>query len=138
MSRFLIFVVGREPLSRERPRCVVERAREKYGISERHACRLALQRETVRKQMEMAVPWQQPPSEDDTPTADCPPIADIELTPLIETAASQHQAVHLGQIHLMQSSVMHRHMLITAEYRGEPMFVALANPRRDTRHFQLS
>ena len=35
--------------------------------------------------------WQQAPSEDETPDADCPPVADIELTPLIETAARQHQ-----------------------------------------------
>src|SRR5271169_6794318 len=58
---------------------------------EKQRASIALQRETARKQMEMAVRWQQPPSEDDTPAADCPPIADPELTSLIESAAQQHQ-----------------------------------------------
>jgi hypothetical protein len=50
-------------------------------------------------------------------------------------AAGQHQRVHPAQIDRMQSSVMHRKMRITVEYQIEPMFVALANPRSDTRHF---
>jgi soluble lytic murein transglycosylase-like protein len=54
---------------------------------EKQRASIALQRETVRKQMEMAVHAQ----EDETPAADCPPIADPELTPLIESAAKQHQ-----------------------------------------------
>jgi soluble lytic murein transglycosylase-like protein len=58
---------------------------------EKQRASIALQRETVRKQMEMAVRSQEPPSDDDTPAADCPPIADPELTPLIETAAKQYQ-----------------------------------------------
>ena len=56
---------------------------------EKQRASIALQRETVRKQMESV--RQQAPSEDETPAADCPPVADIELTPLIETAARQHQ-----------------------------------------------
>ena len=58
---------------------------------EKQRASIALQRETVRKQMASAVRLQEMPSEDETPAADCPPIADPELTPLIETAARQHQ-----------------------------------------------
>ena len=54
---------------------------------EKQRASIAIQRETVRKQMEMAVHAQ----EDETPAADCPPIADPELTPMIESAAKQHQ-----------------------------------------------
>jgi soluble lytic murein transglycosylase-like protein len=53
---------------------------------EKQRASIALQRETVRKQMEMAVRWQ----EDET-AADCPPTADQALSPLIESAAKQHQ-----------------------------------------------
>jgi soluble lytic murein transglycosylase-like protein len=58
---------------------------------EKQRASIALQRETVRKQMEMAVRSQEAPSDDETPAADCPPIADPELSPLIEIAAKQHQ-----------------------------------------------
>jgi soluble lytic murein transglycosylase-like protein len=58
---------------------------------EKQRASIALQRETVRKQMGSAVRLQQMPSEDETSAADCPPIADPELSPLIETAARQHQ-----------------------------------------------
>jgi soluble lytic murein transglycosylase-like protein len=58
---------------------------------EKQRASIALQRETVRKQMGLAVRLQQMPSEDETPAADCQPMADPELTPLIETAARQHQ-----------------------------------------------
>ena len=58
---------------------------------EKQRASIALQRETVRKQMETAVRWQKASSEDESPDADCPPIADPELTPLIDTAAMQHQ-----------------------------------------------
>jgi len=37
----------------------------------------------------------------------------------------------------MLSSIMHRQLRITAEHKRKPMFVALTNPRRDTRHFYL-
>ncbi len=58
---------------------------------EKQRASIALQRETVRKQMGSAVRLQEMPPEGETPEADCPPIADPELTPLIETAARQHQ-----------------------------------------------
>ena len=56
---------------------------------------IAIQREAVRKQSEMAVQWQarsqamSPGIE--APAADCDPVADVELTPLIDRAAQQHQ-----------------------------------------------
>jgi soluble lytic murein transglycosylase-like protein len=53
---------------------------------EKQRASIALQRETVRKQMELAVR-----SQEDETAADCPPIADPELTPMIESAAKQHQ-----------------------------------------------
>jgi soluble lytic murein transglycosylase-like protein len=58
---------------------------------EKQRASIALQRETVRKQMEMAVRRQEASSEDEAPAADCPSIADLELIPLIESAAKQHQ-----------------------------------------------
>ena len=48
---------------------------------------MAVQRESVRKQSEMAAQWQGALH----PAEDCDPIADPELTPLIQTAAKQHQ-----------------------------------------------
>jgi soluble lytic murein transglycosylase-like protein len=56
---------------------------------------IAQQREAVRKQGQMAVEWQahsQPmlPGKE-SPVSDCDPIADVELTPLIDRAAQQHQ-----------------------------------------------
>jgi soluble lytic murein transglycosylase-like protein len=58
---------------------------------EKQRASIALQRETVRKQMEMAVRSQEAPPGDDSPSSDCPPVADPELTPLIESAAKVHQ-----------------------------------------------
>jgi soluble lytic murein transglycosylase-like protein len=52
---------------------------------------MAIQRESVRKQSEMAVEWRSPPLSNDSPEPDCPAIADVELTPLIDRAAQQHQ-----------------------------------------------
>ena len=57
---------------------------------------MATQRESVRKQGEMAAQWMgtlqaaAPPGMGAAP-ADCDAIADVELTPLIESAAKQHQ-----------------------------------------------
>lgn len=56
----------------------------------------AVQREAVRKQFEMAEQWRaatppalDPPAAEAAPP-DCDPIAEIELTPMIETAAKGH------------------------------------------------
>ncbi len=60
---------------------------------EKQRAAIAIQREAVRKQSEMAAQWQGPlrPPEIDAPVPDCPPVADAEVTPLIETAAKQHR-----------------------------------------------
>ena len=59
---------------------------------EKQRAAIAIQREAVRKQSEMAAQWRvAPPPEIEPPAADCDPIADLELTPLIESAAKQHQ-----------------------------------------------
>jgi soluble lytic murein transglycosylase-like protein len=58
---------------------------------EKQRASIALQRETVRKQMGMAVRLQEEPSGEDSPSWDCPAIADPELTPMIENAARLHQ-----------------------------------------------
>jgi soluble lytic murein transglycosylase-like protein len=62
---------------------------------EKQRAAIAIQREAVRKQSEMAVQWhahsQAMPSGIEAPAADCDPIADVELTPLIDRAAQQHQ-----------------------------------------------
>jgi soluble lytic murein transglycosylase-like protein len=63
---------------------------------EKQRAAMAIQREAVRKQSEMAVEWRSgPPGFEppgfDPPEADCPPVADVELTPLIDHAAQQHQ-----------------------------------------------
>jgi soluble lytic murein transglycosylase-like protein len=48
---------------------------------------MAVQRESVRKQSEIAAQWQRALH----PADDCDPIADLELTPLIQSAAKQHR-----------------------------------------------
>ncbi|MCX6627722.1 MAG: lytic transglycosylase domain-containing protein [Candidatus Solibacter sp.] len=63
---------------------------------EKQRAAMAIQRESVRKQIEMAVQWhaQSPPMSPGIEApgdADCPPIGDVELTPLIDRAAQQHQ-----------------------------------------------
>lgn len=62
---------------------------------EKQRAAIAIQREAVRKQSEMAVQWhaqsQARPPEIEAPAWDCAPIADVELTPLIDRAAQQHQ-----------------------------------------------
>ena len=58
---------------------------------EKQRASITLQRETVRKQMGMAVRWQEEPPGEDSPSWDCPPVADPELAPLIESAAKLHQ-----------------------------------------------
>lgn len=52
----------------------------------------AVQREAVRKQAEMAMQWRafEPPAVEAAP-ADCSPIPEVELTPIIETAARTQQ-----------------------------------------------
>jgi soluble lytic murein transglycosylase-like protein len=57
---------------------------------------MAIQREAVRKQAAMAAAWRGALSSGalgsmDAPEADCDPMADSEISPLIETAAKQHQ-----------------------------------------------
>lgn len=52
---------------------------------------IAKQLEAVHQQREMVVPWQTPPSGMDSGSADCNPISDPELTPLITRAAQEHQ-----------------------------------------------
>jgi soluble lytic murein transglycosylase-like protein len=51
----------------------------------------AIQREAVRKQAEMAAQWRAPAiSATDAPEAECSPIADVELTRMIDAAAQTH------------------------------------------------
>jgi soluble lytic murein transglycosylase-like protein len=62
---------------------------------EKQRAAIATQREAARKQRDLAVPWMfsaplaTPGIE--TPDAECDPIAEGELTPLIDGAAQQHQ-----------------------------------------------
>jgi soluble lytic murein transglycosylase-like protein len=62
---------------------------------EKQRAAMAMQRESVRKQSEMAVQWlarpQEPIPEIEAPASDCDPIADLELAPLIDRAAKLHQ-----------------------------------------------
>ena len=59
---------------------------------EKQRAAIAIQRQAVRKQSEMAAQWRGPTlSETEAPTTDCDPIADPELSPLIDKAAKQHQ-----------------------------------------------
>jgi soluble lytic murein transglycosylase-like protein len=59
---------------------------------EKQRAAIAIQREAVRKQGEMAAQWRgTPPPEIETPAEDCDPVADPVLTPLIDSAAKQHQ-----------------------------------------------
>lgn len=59
---------------------------------EKQRAAIAIQRQAVRKQSEMAAQWRgAAPSETEAPEADCNPIADPELSPLIDKAAKQYQ-----------------------------------------------
>ena len=59
---------------------------------EKQRAAIAIQRQAVRKQSEMAAQGRgATPSETEAPAADCDPIADPELAPLIDRAAKQHQ-----------------------------------------------
>jgi soluble lytic murein transglycosylase-like protein len=62
---------------------------------EKQRAAMATQREAMRKQSEMAVQWQPRISGTisgiEDPAADCAPVADPQLTPLIESAAKLHQ-----------------------------------------------
>jgi soluble lytic murein transglycosylase-like protein len=59
---------------------------------EKQRAAMAIQRESVRKQSEMAAQWQGASSPAiEAPDSDCPPVADVELTLLIDRAAQQHQ-----------------------------------------------
>ena len=52
---------------------------------------IAIQRESVKKQADLAKEWRAPSlSEIAPPPADCDPIADVELTPMIDAAAQKH------------------------------------------------
>ena len=52
---------------------------------------IAIQREAVKKQADLAKEWRAPSlSEIAPPPADCDPIADVELTPMIDAAAQKH------------------------------------------------
>ena len=56
---------------------------------EKQRAAMLLQRESVRKQRGLAAEWRPPPRASDD--ADCEPIAEPELTPLIDGAAQSHQ-----------------------------------------------
>ena len=59
---------------------------------EKQRAAIAIQRQAVRKQSEMAAQWRGTTlSETEAPATDCDPIADPELSPLIDKAAKQHQ-----------------------------------------------
>jgi soluble lytic murein transglycosylase-like protein len=59
---------------------------------EKQRAAMAIQREAVRKQIEMATQWRGAAApEPDASPYDCDPIADPQLTPLIDSAAQQHQ-----------------------------------------------
>ena len=59
---------------------------------EKQRAAIAIQRQAVRKQSEMAAQWRgATSSEIDTPAADCDPIADPELSLLLDRAAKEHQ-----------------------------------------------
>lgn len=52
---------------------------------------IAVQREAVHKQSELARVWRGPLSATGTDAPDCDPIAEVELTPLLDRASLQHQ-----------------------------------------------
>jgi soluble lytic murein transglycosylase-like protein len=58
---------------------------------EKQRAAIAIQRQAVRKQAEMAAQWRAPSPEIDSPAADCDTVPVPELTPLIEGAAKRHQ-----------------------------------------------
>jgi soluble lytic murein transglycosylase-like protein len=84
------------PQSANKPVVAAKPAETFQSSMERQRAAMATQRESVRKQSEMAAQWQgllqaAAPAMDASAGADCDVIADVELTPLIESAAKQHQ-----------------------------------------------
>jgi soluble lytic murein transglycosylase-like protein len=83
------------PQSADKPPAAAKPAETFQSSMEKQRVAIATQREAVRKQSEMAAQWQAPwPAATpgiEAPAADCDPIADPELTPLIQSAAKQHQ-----------------------------------------------
>jgi soluble lytic murein transglycosylase-like protein len=60
---------------------------------EKQRAAAAIQRDAVRKQAEMAAQWRTPATSfeaTEAPEAECSPIAEVELTPLIDAAAQTH------------------------------------------------
>ncbi|HXB69426.1 MAG TPA: lytic transglycosylase domain-containing protein [Candidatus Acidoferrales bacterium] len=61
---------------------------------EKQRAAVAIQRDAVRKQAEMAAQWRTPATSlteaTEVPEAECSPIAEVELTPLIDAAAQTH------------------------------------------------
>jgi soluble lytic murein transglycosylase-like protein len=61
---------------------------------EKQRAAASIQRDAVRKQAEMAAQWRTPATSlteaTDAPEAECSPIAEVELTPLIDAAAQTH------------------------------------------------
>jgi soluble lytic murein transglycosylase-like protein len=58
---------------------------------EKQRAAIAIQRQAVRKQSEMAAQWRAATPSETESAADCDPIEDPELSPLIDKAARQHQ-----------------------------------------------
>ncbi|MGD0775623.1 MAG: lytic transglycosylase domain-containing protein [Candidatus Solibacter sp.] len=65
-------------------------AKQRAAVAAQRAA-IATQRAAVRQQMQTAVEWQLTTPGGEGPAADCDPIADPELAPLIDSAAKQHQ-----------------------------------------------
>ena len=84
MTQWLPFLLAASALAQ-----TPETAMQKAIAKQRDAA--AVQRESVRKQMAMAAQWRAPePSATDVAAPNCDPIAEVELAPMIDSAAKAH------------------------------------------------
>ena len=84
------------PSADKAPAAAVAKPAETFqSAMEKQRAAIATQRAAVRQQRDLAVPWMlASPGIEATPgieAADCAPVTDVELTPLIDSAAKQHQ-----------------------------------------------
>jgi soluble lytic murein transglycosylase-like protein len=83
------------PAAQTAPQTPAQPARNPFQEAmEKQRAAAAIQRDAVRKQAEMAAQWRTPATSlteaTEAPEAECGPIADVELTPMIDAAAQAH------------------------------------------------
>ena len=93
--KWLCFVLLPAALAQTAPQTPAQPARNPFQEAmEKQRAAAAIQRDAVRKQAEMAAQWRTPATSlteaTEAPEPECGPIAEVELTPMIDAAAQAH------------------------------------------------